>query len=119
MQRAYLGISSLTVDGSLDALDLPVKQGALVQRVEPGSPAAKAGLQAGDINAQVAGQQMVLGGDIVTQVDGRAVRSADQLSQAISGHKPGDKVKLTYVRDGKQQTVTVELGKRPSTLQVG
>ena len=119
VQRAYLGITSLTVDGSLDALDLPVKQGALVQRVEPGSPAAKAGLQAGDISAQVGGQQMVLGGDIVTHVDGRAVRSADQLSQVIAGHKPGDKVKLTYVRDGKPQTATVELGKRPSTLQVG
>ena len=119
VQRAYLGISSLTVDGSLDALDLPVKQGALVQRVESGSPAAKAGLKAGDITAQVAGQQMVLGGDIVTQVDGRPVRSADQLSQVISGHKPGDKVKLSYVRDGKERTTTVELGKRPSTLQVG
>jgi S1-C subfamily serine protease len=119
VERAYLGISSVTVDGSLDALDLPVKQGALIQRVETGSPAAKAGLRAGDISAQVGGQQMVLGGDIVTKVDGKAIRTGEQLATLVAAHKPGDEIKLTIVRDGKVQALTVKLGNRPSTLQVG
>src|SRR4051794_24281878 len=48
VQRAYLGVQSLTVDGSLDALDLPVSHGALVQSVQAGGPAEKAGIKAGD-----------------------------------------------------------------------
>jgi S1-C subfamily serine protease len=119
VERAYLGISSVTVDGSLDALDLPVKQGALIQRVETGSPAANAGLRAGDISAQVGGQQMMLGGDIVTKVDGKAIRTGEQLATLVAAHKPGDEIKLTIVRDGKVQALTVKLGNRPSTLQVG
>jgi S1-C subfamily serine protease len=119
VQRAYLGISSVTIDGSLSALDLPVKQGALVQRVENGSPAQKAGMRAGDITAQVGGQQLVLGGDIITQVDGKPVRSGDQLASSVAAHKPGDEIQLTIVRDGKQQKLQVKLGDRPSTLQIG
>jgi S1-C subfamily serine protease len=119
VERAYLGVTSATVDGSLSALDLPVKTGALVQRVEPSSPAATAGLRAGDISAQVNGQQLVLGGDIVTKVDGHPIRSGDQLASVVAARKPGDAIRVTFVRDGRAQTVTVKLGNRPSTLGNG
>jgi S1-C subfamily serine protease len=119
VERAYLGVTSATVDGSLSALDLPVKSGALVQRVEPGSPAATAGLRAGDISAQVNGQQLALGGDIVTKVDGHPVHSGDQLASAVAARKPGDEIRVTFVRDGRAQAVTVKLGNRPSTVGNG
>ncbi|HET6509216.1 MAG TPA: trypsin-like peptidase domain-containing protein [Baekduia sp.] len=123
VQRAYLGVTSLTVDGQLDALDLPVNHGALVQTVESGSPAEQAGLRAGNLQAQLSGQgdngTVVLGGDIITKVDGKEIKSSDELSQLVSSHKPGDKIKLEVVRKKATKTVTVTLGKRPSSLQTG
>ena len=124
VQRAYLGVTSLTVDGQLDALNLPVDHGALVQTVESGSPADMAGLKAGDLQATLSGgasgsDSVVLGGDIITKVDGKAISSSDQLSQLVTAHKPGDKVKVEIVRKKDTKTLTVTLGKRPAALQTG
>ncbi|HEV7492264.1 S1C family serine protease [Baekduia sp.] len=123
VQRAYLGITSLTVDGQLDALNLPVNHGALVQTVEPNSPADIAGLKAGDLQATLSGSSsndtVVLGGDIITKVDGKAITTSDQLSQLVTNHKPGDKVKIEIVRKKETKTLTVTLGKRPPALQTG
>jgi S1-C subfamily serine protease len=121
VQRAYLGITSLTVDGQLDALNLPVDHGALVQSVEANSPAEQAGLKAGDLQATLSGStsndSVVLGGDIITKVDGKAITSSDQLSQLVTSHKPGDKVKVEIVRKKDTKTLTVTLAKRPPVLQ--
>jgi S1-C subfamily serine protease len=122
VQRAYLGVTSITVDGQFDALDMPADHGALVQTVEAGSPAAVAGLKAGTIQATMQGSTdpVVLGGDVITKIDGTAVTSSDQLSQLVSAHKPGDKVKLEIVRKkGETKDVTVTLTKRPNALQTG
>ncbi|QEC49619.1 PDZ domain-containing protein [Baekduia soli] len=121
VQRAYLGVQSITVDGSLDALDLPAKHGALVQRVEANSPADAAGLKAGEIQATLQGttETVLLGGDIITKFDGKTITSSQQLSQLVSGHRPGDKVKLELVRKDSKQTLEIALGKRPTTLQSG
>jgi S1-C subfamily serine protease len=119
VRRAYLGVSSLTIDGSLSALALPTKTGVLVQTVQAGSPAAKAGLHAGDQSAEIGGTELVLGGDIIEAVDGKPVASSDDLSTLISGHKPGDEVKLVIVRAGKRQTLTTKLASRPAATQVG
>ncbi len=61
----------------------------------------------------------MLGGDIITKVDGKAIKSSDELSQLVSSHRPGDKIKLEIVRKKQTRTVTVTLGKRPSSLQTG
>ena len=117
VERAWLGVSSLTIDGSLRQAGLPVKSGALVQSVQQGSPASKAGIKGGDISAQLSnGTPVQLGGDIITKVDGKAVNTSDDLASAVEGKKPGDKVKLTYRRGGSEKTVTVSLGKRPASL---
>jgi S1-C subfamily serine protease len=121
VQRAYLGVTSLTVDGQLDALDLPVDHGALVQTVEQNSPADQAGIKAGGLQATLQGSNdpVVLGGDIITKVDGKAITSSDQLAQLVSAHRPGDEVKVELVRKKATKTVTVTLGKRPAALQTG
>jgi S1-C subfamily serine protease len=115
IKYAYLGVSTQTIDSSFAGL-LPVKDGALVQTVTAGSPAAKAGLQGGDITAQVGGTPVALGGDIITKCDDQTITSADDLSSLVGRHKAGDKVKITFIRDGKTKTVEVTLGTRPSSL---
>jgi serine protease Do len=72
--------------------------GVPIASLEPSGPAAKAGLQTGDV---------------VTQIDGRDVYSPDDLLQALVVHKPGDSVQLMVQRQGGQQTVAVTLGEAP------
>jgi S1-C subfamily serine protease len=119
VDRGFLGVESVTVDKSLNDLNLPVDQGALVQTVTPGSPAAQAGIKGGDIVAQLDGNEIRLGGDIITAVDGKKIRTSDDLSNAITGKKKGDKVKIDLVHDGRKQTVEVTLAARPATQTSG
>jgi S1-C subfamily serine protease len=114
VERAFLGITSLTIDDSLASLDLPVATGALVQTVQAHSPADKAGIQGGDISATINGEPVQLGGDIIQSVDGKPVRSADDLASLVGSHKPGDEVKIGLIRDGKRKAVTAKLGNRPN-----
>ena len=113
VQRAYLGVGTRTIDDSLDELNLASADGALVETVEPGSPAARAGLKGGDEEREAGGATVRVGGDIVKAVDGTKVRDADDVSDLISRHRPGDRVGLEILRDGTRRTVTVTLGRRP------
>jgi S1-C subfamily serine protease len=115
VQYAYLGVSTATVDSSFAGL-LPVKNGALVQTVTAGSPAAKAGLKGGDITAQVGGNPVVLGGDIITKLDGRTVTSASELQAIVGRHKAGDTVKVEFMRGRKAERVEVTLAARPASV---
>jgi putative serine protease PepD len=88
--HAYLGVR---VGDSLSPL------GATLAQVLPGTPAAKAGLESGDV---------------VVKLDTKAIQSAADVSSVIDGKKPGDTMKVTYVRGGKTAIATVTLGTRPS-----
>ncbi|HVP01963.1 MAG TPA: trypsin-like peptidase domain-containing protein [Solirubrobacteraceae bacterium] len=113
----YLGISARTIDSSLSSLNLPVSSGALVEVVQPGSPAAKAGIHAGDVPLQLNGESLTLGGDIIVKVDGKPITSSDGLSAYIASRRKGDTVKVEVVRNGKHRTFSVVLAARPqSTL---
>jgi S1-C subfamily serine protease len=115
VDRGYLGVSTTTIDKTLQGLNLPRDHGVLVQSVTPGSPADKAGIRAGDISATLDGQDIQLGGDIITEVDGKAINSNENLTEAIAGRKQGDKVKVRIVRGNKEKTVEVTLGDRPAS----
>ena len=113
IERAFLGVGTRTVDDSLDALDLSVDSGALVQTVEPGSPAAKAGIRAGRARRVIGGEAVLTGGDIITAIDGKRVRTNAGVASIIGAKRPGDTVKLTVVGGGEPRTVSVKLAKRP------
>ncbi len=69
--------------------------GALVKTIEKGGAADDSGIQVGDV---------------ITKVDDQLIDGSDSLVATIRGHRPGDKVTITLIRDGKTQTVTSDLG---------
>ncbi|HLU73344.1 MAG TPA: trypsin-like peptidase domain-containing protein [Nonomuraea sp.] len=84
--HAFLGVSVTDATGGVP--------GALVRQITPGSPAEKAGLQIADL---------------ITKIDGRAIEGGDDVVGQIRGFKPGQEVQITYMRDGKEHTVTTTL----------
>ncbi len=114
VERAYLGITGATIDASLARLNLAAESGVLVQTVQAGSPADKAGIRGGDARANLDGSDIALGGDVITKIDGKPVKSMDDVVAVINRKKPGDQVSLELLRDGRSKTVTVKLAQRPS-----
>ncbi len=97
--RGYLGVrlAQQELDDELVAgLNLPKgTRGALIAKVEKGTPAANAGLESGDL---------------ITEVSGKAVHTAQELTNVVGLSVPKAKVPVTYFRNGKQLTATVTLG---------
>jgi putative serine protease PepD len=121
VRGAYIGLISITIDGSLSALNLPVKSGALVQSVQHGTPAEKAGIRGGTVSGSTEDGSVSLGGDIVVSFDGKPVKSSEDLGDYVATKKPGDTVTLGILRqNGKggyeHKTVTVKLGTRPNSV---
>ncbi len=121
VRGAYLGLTSLTIDGSLSALNLPVKSGALVQSVQKGTAAEKAGIRGGNISGSTESGQVAVGGDIIVSVDGKAVSSSEELAGDIEAKKPGDTITIGLERaNGKggyeHKSVSVKLGERPNSV---
>ena len=118
VDHAYLGISGHPVNADLaETYNLPVETGVLVEDVRAGTGAEKAGIEDGDMQVVVAGETYVLGGDIIVSFEGKPISSVEELSEQISAHTPGDKVKVVIYRDDEKSSVTVTLGRRPSSPQ--
>jgi S1-C subfamily serine protease len=112
----YLGITGVTIDDRLASLGLRVKRGVLVQAVHSGSPAAGAGMKGGMIASQADGETLMLGGDVITSIDGRTLRSMEQLTSEVAAASPGDQVKLGILRGGETMQLSLTLGKAPREL---
>jgi S1-C subfamily serine protease len=119
LRGAYLGLVSLTIDGSLSALNLPVKSGALVESVQKGTAAAKAGIHGG-VNGSTENGQLAVGGDIIVSINASKVNSSEDVANDIRARKPGDTVSVGLLRPNgsggyEHKTVSVTLGSRPDT----
>ncbi len=115
IDRAFLGISATPITRDLARVfRLPAAKGLLVQSVQPGSGAAKAGLEAGTTQVTLAGESYKLGGDIVVAAAGRPVASLNKLRDIIAAKKPGDSIRVVVYREGKRTTVDVKLGRQPA-----
>jgi S1-C subfamily serine protease len=107
--RAQLGVNVTSVTSDIAAaMKLPANTvGALIENIQPGSPAEKAGLQGSATAATINGQSIMVGGDIITKVDDVAITSVQDLQSVVSQHKPGDVVILSVLRDGKSMDLKV------------
>jgi putative serine protease PepD len=117
VQHAYLGIEGTALDPTFSRLNLP-GSGVLVESVVPDGPAARAGIRGGDTNSAVdmAGNRILLGGDVITSLDGKPVGSMEDLISIIANHKPGDTVQIGLLRGGQRRTVSATLVNRPSAI---
>lgn len=99
--QPVLGVETLDVAGVdtavLNRFSITATAGAFVQTVSPGSGAEAAGMQAGDV---------------IVEVDGRRIRTASDVGQAVKAKNPGDTIDITFERSGDQQKATATLGKK-------
>jgi serine protease Do len=104
VSRGYLGIGIATVNAALATeYQLPAQKGVLIASVEDASPADKAGL---------------IAGDIVTAINGTAVRTDDALKNTIAAIKPGSSVDLDIIhKDGKTASIKAKLGELPESAR--
>jgi S1-C subfamily serine protease len=118
VEHAYLGIEGGPITPSFaKTFNLPVEEGVLVQSVEKGGPAAKAGVKGGTTPVTVEGSEVTLGGDIIVGAEGKPVANMEQIIELVNSKKPGEEVTLKLLRDGKEKTATVTLGTRPAKVE--
>jgi S1-C subfamily serine protease len=114
VEHPFLGVGAQPIDKEIaDVFNLPVEQGLLVVRVFNGSGADKAGLLAGTTEVVVAGESYLLGGDIIVEIDGKRARTAEDLREAVSAKKPGDKIDIEAYRADDMRSFEVTLGRQP------
>ncbi|MBM3274743.1 MAG: trypsin-like peptidase domain-containing protein [Candidatus Sericytochromatia bacterium] len=104
VERPWLGVAVDNLPEERGKMFYPAESGALVTDVTKGGPADKIGLQAGDI---------------ILEVNGRAIHGASELIWAIAKYKKGDSVKLLVSREGQKKTFTATLDKMPDKLAQG
>jgi serine protease Do len=101
--RGWIGVQIQQITPDIaDSLGLKKDQGALVAEPQPNSPAAKAGIQSGDV---------------ITSVDSQPVKNARELARKISSMAPGTSVKLGIWRKGEEKQLTLTLGELPNQQQ--
>jgi S1-C subfamily serine protease len=118
ISHPVLGITQVfPVSGDLaEELSLPASGGLLIEGLDAGSPAAEAGLR-GPTRAVIAGMyRLGVGGDLITEIDGKPVENQDAVRRALNTKKAGETMEFTIVRSGKTSKVKVVLGSAPETL---
>lgn len=104
VQRGWLGVQIQPLDEDLaKSLGVPDTKGALIAKVEPGSPAERAGLAAGQV---------------IREFNGVVIDRLRTLSRAVAAVEPGRKVSMTVLADGKERKLTVEVGRQPTSEQM-
>jgi len=113
--HSWMGVGGIDVTPDIaKALNLTKTYGWLVTSVTSGGPAEKAGIRAGTKQVQVLGKTVIAGGDVIIALNGTRIRGGDDLSAYLEARTlPGQIVQVTILRENKEQTISLVLGKRP------
>ena len=112
--RPWIGFHGQVVSQDLQKLlQMPLVEGLLVEVVEPGSPAEKAGMEGGTMELSLGESSVLLGGDIVVSMNGAAIGDGDNLARLMRSLKVGGTLKLRLFRQGKYWEVQYVLPERP------
>ncbi len=102
VEYAWLGVIGQTVDAETARKQgLSVEKGALISEIVAGAPAEQAGIKVGDIIVKIGDQDMA---------------SMENVSGYLAEQRPGDRIKVTYIRDKESHDVEIELTKRPERV---
>jgi S1-C subfamily serine protease len=112
--RPWLGFQGQFIDNAVhDLLRIPLARGFLIEVVEPGSPADQAKLRGGGLELNIAGRDLLIGGDIITRLNGTRLSSADKVIDALRAVEVGASLSMTLFREGKYLDVKYTLPERP------
>ena len=93
--RPWLGVSGKVIGQEVqDLLKLPLVDGFLVETIEPGSPAAKAGLHEGELLIAISGEEFLFGGDIITAANGKELDDTEKF--AVRAHPQGGRYRASH-----------------------
>jgi S1-C subfamily serine protease len=119
VQRGWIDITPVHIFPELVRYaDLPVTQGILVSEVVEGSNAEKAGLRGGDSQVRHGRSIILLGGDIIVEIDELPVSSLVDLLASLEDNKPGETVEVKIIRGLKEMSLFVELSTRPDDFRL-
>jgi S1-C subfamily serine protease len=112
--RPWLGFHGQAIDSDLQKLlRIPLATGFLVEVIEPGSPAEKSGLKGGELEMTISGHELLLGGDIITRMNGIDLNSADNIIAALEKVEVGSTLSLSVFRLGKELEISYAVPERP------
>ena len=112
--RPWLGMQGRGIDARLSGIvRLPLTPGYLVEIVYDGSPADRAGIRGGNLSVIVQGDEYLLGGDIITSIERTPIRNHVDYVSKVRTLRPGQRIKLTIVREGQAREVTLTVAERP------
>ena len=112
--RPWFGMSvKLISREAMDIINMPLVDGLLVEKVDTGSPAQQAGVRGGSLLVAIAGEQFLLGGDIITELNGQAPTDIRRFAKVVNSLKVGDTVRLTLYREKQARQVMFKLVERP------
>ena len=112
--RPWVGVQGQFVPPVLkDLLRIPLTEGFLVEAVEPGSPAEKAGINDGEFELTLSGEPILLGGDIITEFNGARLDDIEKLQRALESLKIGAKIHLKVFRKSRELSVDLAIAERP------
>jgi S1-C subfamily serine protease len=112
---AYVGVNAEDLTPTIARrVGYPVKRGAVIACLLPGSPGAESGLRGGTETRAVNGIEFRAGGDVVVKIENESIQDADDLVRAVGRLLPGQVALFTVFREGRRTIVPVQLGQRPS-----
>ena len=114
MIRPWLGFHGTLVGADLrKVLKLPLTDGLLVEVIEPGSPAEAAGMRGGEVEFTLGTLSLLLGGDIITSINGVPTSEAEKIAPIMRGLKVGSMLTMSVFREGETREIIYTLPERP------
>ena len=112
--RPWLGLQGREIDSQVTSiLRLPLSPGYLIEIVYDGSPAERAGVRGGSLSVVVQGEEYLVGGDILTTIEGTPIRTHQDYLAKVKALKPGQRTRITILRDGQGRELSLTVGERP------